>query len=188
MGAPENLQKLPGNLPVPRDDGAADHLLGAELPNISLPATSGQRVKPRSLAGRVVIYAYPMTGRPGVALPEGWNELPGARGCTPQACAFRDHHRELQSLGVSVFGLSTQPTGEQQEAALRLHLPFALLSDEKQVFTRALGLPAFRLGETAYLKRLTLIVQHGRIETVFYPVFPPDKNAEQVIEYVRGLH
>jgi len=173
-------------LPEPADDGAADHLAGLSLPRgIPLPATDGRAVDLAGLAGLNVIYAYPMTGRPDQPLPEGWDAIPGARGCTPQACAFRDHAAELRRLGVvEVFGLSTQTTDWQREAAGRLHLPFALLSDSALGLTAALGLPTFEVTGRTLLRRLTLILREARVEAVFYPVFPPDTAPAQVIEWL----
>jgi peroxiredoxin len=174
------------SLPKPVDDGAARHLLGVRLPRIALPATDGTGVDLSSLAGRVVLYAFPRTGRPGVPNPPGWDLIPGARGCTPQTCAFRDHFAELQSLGVRhLFGLSTQSTAYQQETATRLHLPFPLLSDESLRLTTALRLPTFETSGMTLLKRLTLIVRDGGIEHVFYPVFPPDRNATEVVGWLK---
>ncbi len=174
-------------LPVPEDDGAADHLPGGILPALSLQATDGHSIDLLSLAGTTVIYIYPMTGRPDVPLPEGWDMIPGARGCTPQSCAFRDHYAELQDLGVAqLFGLSTQDSAYQQEAAERLHLPFPLLSDEALRFTEALQLPTFEAAGQRLLKRLTLIAEDGRIAKVFYPVFPPDRSAEDVIAWLQS--
>jgi peroxiredoxin len=181
-----NPYELPADLPVPIDDGACDHLPGLRLPSIPLMSTSGQTVDLSSLQGRVVVYCYPRTGRPGQEIPKGWDDIPGARGCTPQSCAFRDHHAEFVALGARVFGLSTQTTDYQREAVARLHLPFELLSDEKLSFARAMRLPTFECGwafgaqPETLIKRLTLILAGGKIEKVFYPVFPPDKNAEQV--------
>ncbi len=173
------------DIPAPEDDGAAQHLDGRPLPPIALAATDGRTIDLSSLTGRHVIYAYPMTGRPGVDLPEGWDQIPGARGCTPQSCAFRDHLSELQSLGVSeVFGLSTQSTDYQAEAVERLHLPFALLSDMDLEFTRALELPTMAVAGMTLLRRLTMIVDDGRINRVFYPVFPPDKNPAEVMAWL----
>jgi peroxiredoxin len=174
-------------LPVPEDDGAARHLPGLRMPSIALAATDESTVDLASLAGRVVVYAYPRTGRPGEPNPDGWEAIPGARGCTPQTCAFRDHFAELRALGVAhLFGLSTQSTQYQREAAERLHLPFPLLSDESLALTRALRLPTFTTHGMTLLKRLTLIVRDGAIEHVFYPVFPPDRNAGDVIEWLRA--
>jgi peroxiredoxin len=176
-------------LPVPEDDGAARHLSGLRMPSTTLAATDGSSVDLSSLAGRAVVYAYPRTGRPGEPNPDGWEAIPGARGCTPQTCAFRDHFAELQALGVRrLFGLSTQSTEYQREAAERLHLPFPLLSDESLALTRALRLPTFTIHGMTLLKRLTLILRDGAIEHVFYPVFPPDRNAGDVIAWlqVRG--
>ena len=182
-----NPNVLPPNIPAPQDDGAADHLTGIALPDLALPATSGGPVNLSKLAGRIVLYIYPRTGVPGVDLPPGWNDIPGARGCTPQSCAFRDHHAELKALGVAqVFGLSTQDTAYQQEAATRLHLPFAILSDEKLAFTKALRLPTFTVAGMTLLKRMALVIDNGKIVKVFYPVFPPDKNAEEVVAWIQA--
>jgi peroxiredoxin len=147
-------------------------------------STVGEPVDLSVLSGRTVVYCYPRTGRPEEGLPRGWDEIPGARGCTPQSCAFRDHHEELRSLGARVFGLSTQSTGYQREAAERLRLPFALLSDERLAFARALGLPTFEVEGMTLIKRLTLVIDEGRIEKVFYPVFPPNENAKEVAEWL----
>lgn len=182
-----NPNILPPNIPAPQDDGAADHLTGMTLPDRALPATSGGPVNLSKLAGRTVLYIYPRTGVPGVDLPPGWNDIPGARGCTPQSCAFRDHHAELKTLGVAqLFGLSTQDTAYQQEAATRLHLPFAILSDEKLAFTQALNLPTFTVAGMTLLKRMALVIDDGKITKVFYPVFPPDKNAEEVVAWLQA--
>jgi len=182
-----NPNILPPNIPAPQDDGAADHLTGMTLPDLALRATSGGPVNLSKLAGRTVLYIYPRTGVPGVDLPPGWNDIPGARGCTPQSCAFRDHHAELKTLGVAqLFGLSTQDTAYQQEAATRLHLPFAILSDEKLAFTNALRLPTFTVAGMTLLKRMALVIDDGAITKVFYPVFPPDKNAEEVVAWIQA--
>ena len=179
--------QLPDDLPVPEDDGAAAHLLGVSLPDIALPATSGGPVELASLAARTVIYAYPRTGVPEEPkFFEGWEQIPGARGCTPESCAFRDHHGELQGAGAGVFGLSTQDTGFQRAAAERLHLPFALLSDDRLELTRALKLPTFEVNGLTLMKRLTMVVRAGVIEHVFYPVFPPDRHAEQVLDWLKA--
>ena len=175
-----NLQKLPDNLPVPEDDGACDHLPGVKLPHLLLASTSGKPVDLSELTGRAIVYCYPMTGRPDRDLPEGWDEIPGARGCTPQSCGFRDHHEEILGLGARIFGLSTQDTGYQREALERLGLPFEVLSDEGLSFAGALGLPTFEADGRTMIKRLTLVVYDGRIEKVFYPVFPPGENAGEV--------
>ena len=174
-------------LPRPADDGAARHLVEMHIPSCPLRATDGTDVDLSALPGRVVVYAYPRTGRPGVANPPGWDAIPGARGCTPQSCSFRDHFAELQSLGVNrVFGLSTQSSEYQQEAAARLHLPFPLLSDASLRLTGALRLPTFETAGMTLLKRLTLIIEDGRIAHAFYPVFPPDRSASQVIDWLRS--
>ena len=181
------FEQLPADLPVPEDDGGADHLTGLPMPSLALPATTGGTVDLTEVPSpRVVVYAYPKTGRPGVPLPDGWDLIPGARGCTPESCDFRDHHGELSALGAEVFGLSSQSTDYQAEAADRLHLPFALLSDERCELADALRLPTFTVeGERLY-RRLTLVVRDGRIEHVFYPVFPPDEHAAQVLTWLRA--
>ena len=182
-----NPNILPSGIPAPQDDGGARHLIGMRLPDLALPATDGGSVSLATLKGRTVVYLYPRTGVPGVDLPEGWDSIPGARGCTPQSCGFRDHFAELQRLGVAqVFGLSTQDTGYQQEAASRLHLPFAILSDEKLAFTRALNLPTFTAAGMTLLKRMALVIDDGVITKAFYPVFPPDKNAAEVIAWIQA--
>ena len=180
----DNLQQLPAGLPEPVDDGAADHLPGMSLPPVSLASTEGGRVDLSALPGKTVVYCYPMTGRPDRELPESWDEIPGARGCTPQSCSFRDHHEELGELGARVFGLSTQSTEYQREAAERLRLPFALLSDEGLDFARAAGLPTFEVEGELLTKRLTMILDDGRISKVFYPVFPPNESAQRVVEWL----
>ena len=177
--------ELPKDLPRPVDDGAATHLQGMALPTVVLPATDGASVDLSRIPGRVVIYVYPMTGRPGVALPDGWDGIPGARGCTPQSCAFRDHYAELQSLNTAVFGLSTQDTDHQKEARDRLHLPFELLSDSEHRLKQLLRLPTFAVAGRELYKRLTLVADAGRISKVFYPVFPPDQNAGDVLAWLR---
>ena len=172
-------------IPAPQDDGAARHLRGAMLPSLALPATDGKSVDLSKLPGRTVVYAYPRTGKPGVPNPTGWDMIPGARGCSPQSCAFRDHFAELKRLGVAqVFGLSTQDTAYQKEAAERLHLPFPLLSDAAFALARALRLPTFEVDAMTLLKRVTLVIDSGRITHVFYPVFPPDQNAALVVEWL----
>ena len=184
MVSPDGLHELPENLPVLEDDGAADHLPGARLPSVPLASTASNLVDLSALDGRTVVYCYPMTGKPGKALPQGWNEIPGARGCTPQSCSFRDHYAELRNLRARVYGISTQDTGYQTEAAERLQLRFELLSDEDLEFATALGLPTFEVEGMLLLKRLTFVANSGLIEKVFYPVFPPNKNAEEVIEWL----
>ena len=176
---------LPPDLPRPVDDGACDHLPGMQMPPVSLPSTAGRMVNlAERTASRTVIYCYPRTGVPGEPLPDGWDAIPGARGCTPQSCAFRDHHRELAALGADVFGLSTQTTDYQREMAERLHLPFEVLSDAEFTFCEALRLPTFEAAGMRLIKRLTLVVRDGAIETVFYPVFPPDESADQVLRWL----
>jgi peroxiredoxin len=178
--------QLPQNLPVPQDDGACAHLPGRHLPDLSLASTSGHRVNLRQQAGLIVLYAYPMTGRPGVPLPVGWDEIPGARGCTPESCGFRDHHAEIRELGAEMFGLSTQSSDYQREVRDRLGLPFDLLSDESFAFTDSLRLPTFSIASMRLLRRLTIISLLGKIERVFYPIFPPDQHAARVVAYLKG--
>lgn len=176
-------------IPAPTDDGGAAHLTGMRVPSIALQATDGTTVDLSSLTtrGRMVVYTYPRTGRPGVPNSEGWDLIPGARGCTPQTCAFRDHFAELKALGVDyLFGLSTQGPAYQREAAERLHLPFTILSDELFELTIALHLPTFATNGMTLLKRLTLVINNGVIEHVFYPVFPPDRNADDVIAWLKS--
>lgn len=174
-------------IPAPLDDGATHHLAGARMASVPLRATNGDVVDLSALAGRVVVYAYPRTGRPDVANPDGWDMIPGARGCTPQSCSFRDHFAELKGLGVShLFGLSTQEHDYQREAAGRLHLPFALLSDASLQLTRAMKLPTFETSGMTLLKRFTLVIDRGTVEHVFYPVFPPDRSASDVIGWLTG--
>ena len=181
-----NLNQLPTDLPVPQDDGACNHLVGMPLPNVALLATDGSMVNLSQLAGRLVIYCYPMTGQPNVPLPEGWDQIPGARGCTPQSCAFRDHYQELQALNANVFGLSVQSTDYQREMATRLHLPFQVLSDEQYQFQKALNLPTFVAAGMTLLKRVTLISHQGRIEAVHYPIFPSDSDPAWVLDYLKS--
>jgi peroxiredoxin len=177
--------QLPKDLPVPIDDGAAAHLPGLKLPNVSIVSTNGANINIRELKGRWVIYVYPMTGRPGVPLPDGWDGIPGARGCTPQSCSFRDHYAELKELHTGVFGLSAQSSEYQREARDRLHLPFELLSDSGLQLKDALRLPTFTVAGMELFKRLTLVTSDGIIEKVFYPVFPSDQNADEVLTWLR---
>ena len=180
------LTQLPANLPVPKDDGACAHLLGRHLPDLSLVSTSGHHINLRHRPGLSVLYAYPLTGRPGVPLPTDWDEIPGARGCTPESCSFRDHHAEIRQLGAEVFGLSTQSTDYQREVRDRLHLTFDLLSDEAFTFTDALSLPTFTAASMRLLRRVTIISHSGVIERVFYPIFPPDSHPADVVSYLNS--
>jgi len=184
MARSDNIFEIPKDLPVPVDDGACDHLSGMKLPSVPLNSTAGRIVDLATLPGRTVMYCYPRTGRPDVDPPQGWNEIPGARGCTPQSCAFRDHFNELKALGAGVFGLGAQTTEYQREAAERLHLPFELLSDANLAFAKALRLPTFEVESMTLIKRLTLVIRDGQVEKVFYPVFPPDANAAKVVEWL----
>jgi peroxiredoxin len=177
---------LPDDLPEPIDDGAADHLPGTAMPALTLPATDGTQVRldePR--LGRTILYLYPMTGEPGTPLPDGWNEIPGARGCTPESSGFRDHHAELTQAGAStVFGLSSQSPEYQAELAQRLALPFPILSDEPLALAQRLTLPTFETAGMRLYRRLTMIISDATIEHVFYPVFPPDRHAAQVLGWL----
>src|SRR5271155_5146897 len=178
---------LPAGIPVPQDDGAARHLVGMRLPDLPLPATRSGAFNLSLLLGRIGLFICPRPGVPGVVLRPGWDDIPGARGCTPQSCSFRDHFAELKALGAAhVFGLSTQDTDYQREAAERLRLPFPILSDAELKFTRALKLPTFGVAGMTLLKRMVLIVDDGVIGKVFYPVFPPDRSAAEVIDWLRS--
>ena len=189
-GRPDDLHSLPPDLPVPADDGACAHLAGRELPAVELPTTAGRRIPLDQLGdGTTVIYAYPRTGLPDREPPGGlaaWDSIPGMRGCTPQACSYRDHHAELRGAGAAVFGLSTQPIDDQREMAERLHLPFEVLSDERFELTEALALPTVTVAGHRVLRRFTLVARAGRIERVFYPVFPPDSDAPRVLAHLLG--
>jgi peroxiredoxin len=186
-----NLHQLPPDLPAPADDGACDHLPGSRVPSVRLASTGGGVVDLAEVAQRpTVFFFYPRTGEPGQAAGPEWDAIPGARGCTPQSCGFRDLHREFTKLTVSVFGISTQETGYQREFVTRNHVPFELLSDRDLSLTRALRLPTFeypveRGGPTTLIKRMAWFVERGSIEKVWYPVFPPDRNAEMVLAWLR---
>jgi peroxiredoxin len=173
-------------IPAPQDDGGARHLAGMAVPDVGLAATDGMLVSLAKLPGRVVVFAYPRTGVPGqISLVDDWDMIPGARGCTPQTCAFRDLHKVMITAGASrVFGLSTQDTAYQREAAERLHLPFPLLSDERLALASALRLPTMEVAGNTLIKRLALVIDDGTIAKVFYPVFPPDRNAGDVLAWL----
>ena len=177
-------QDLPPDLPAPVDDGACDHLPGMPLPSLALASTAGDPIDLAALPGRLVVYCFPRAGQPDAPSPPGWDQIPGARGCTPQSVAFRNHHDKIRALHAAVFGLSTQSPAAQAEIAARLNLPFPLLSDAGLDFARALNLPTFAVDGTTLIKRLTLIVTEGAIEKVFYPVFPPDRSADEVIVWL----
>jgi peroxiredoxin len=181
-----DLTTLPDGLPVPVDDGACDHLAGGRIPPVLLTGSSGHVVNLAALSGRAVVYFYPAIGRPGAPLGPEWNAVPGARGCTPQACGFRDHHAELQALGVRTYAVSAQPLADQQEAGRRLELPFELLNDSALELATAMRLPTFEYKGVTLIKRLSLIVSDGEIEKVFYPVFPPDRSAAEVVDWLRN--
>jgi peroxiredoxin len=179
---------LPDGLPIPENDGAADHLPGLAVPPLTFTATDGRLVNVSRLGrGRTVIYLYPLTGRPGIDLPAGWDAIPGARGCSTEACDFRDHHHELTAAGVdAVYGFSSQPTDYQAEVAERLRLPFTMLSDEGFQLENALSLPTFKAeGHDRLYSRLTLVIRDGIIEHAFYPIFPPNTHAQQVLAWLQ---
>lgn len=184
MAQRDDIHAIPDDLPVPEDDGAADHLPNAAVPPVALPATTGDAIRLDELDGRTVLFCYPRTGRPDQELPPGWDAIPGARGCTPEACGFRDAHMRFAALGVRVLALSTQPSDYQREMAARLHLPFPVLSDERLELTRALELPTFETSGWTLLRRLTLVIDDGTIGHVFYPVFPPDAHAGAVLGWL----
>jgi peroxiredoxin len=173
------------SIPEPVDDGKASHLSGMTVPDVALQSTDGKQTNISSLSGMTVLFVYPMTGKPDVPLPDGWDEIPGARGCTPQSCSFRDHYEEIRALGIeNLFGLSTQDTEYQKEAVERLHLPFPMLSDLELEFSKTLNMPMMIVEGMTLLKRITFVINQGIINKVFYPVFPPDKNPQEVISYL----
>ncbi|MDG1336038.1 MAG: peroxiredoxin [Tateyamaria sp.] len=178
----KTYETMPEDLPQPIDDGACDHLIGMKLPDIDLPATDGSVVNLSEQKRKTVVYCYPMTGKPGIPLAEGWDEIPGARGCTPQSCSFRDHHSELSALGADVFGLSAQNTEYQREMVERLHLPFLVLSDANFKFCELMRLPTFEVSGMRLLKRVTMIAENNTVMKVHYPIFPSDSDAPWVIE------
>lgn len=181
---PPDVLTLPDGLPVPIDEGACDHLQGMAIPAMRLPATDGAIIDLGNLPDRTVIYAYPRTRPPGEAARDDWDTIPGARGCTPETCAFRDHYAELRELGTSVYGLSTQSTAFQQEVVDRLHLPFSLLSDQRLELVQALRLPTMAFDGETLIRRLTLVIRNRAIEHVFYPIFPPDCHAHEVRDWL----
>jgi peroxiredoxin len=182
-----DYSQLPADLPVPEDDGAADHLTGMALPEVRLPSTLGGSIDlAKTRQGHLVAYVYPRTGKLGQPSPTGWDDIPGARGCTPQSCAYRDSLAEFSSLGAAVIGIGAQSSGEQREFAEREHIPFPLLSDSELNLARELRLPTFEAEGMTLYKRLTLVAEEGRISKVFYPVFPPDRNAAEVLAWLRN--
>jgi peroxiredoxin len=181
-----DFSRLPADLPVPEDDGAADGLVGRDVPDLALPSTQGGELGLRdAAAGLLVAYVYPMTGTPGEPLPEGWDDIPGARGCTPQSCAYRDALADFGRHGADLVGISAQNAPEQAEFAAREHIPYPLLSDAPLALATALGLPTFTTAEGRSLyRRLTFVAEAGRIVKAFYPVFPPDRDAAQVLAWL----
>ncbi len=186
MARTEDLHRLPPDLPQPVDDAVCAHLPGRSLPRLALPSTAGALIDLAAEPGRLVLYCFPRASQPDVPSPAGWDQIPGARGCTPQSLAFRAHHQEIAALGASLFGLSTQTPAAQTEIATRLSLPFPLLSDADLAFAGALQLPTFEIAGQTLIRRLTLIATAGRIEHVFYPVFPPDRNAADVVAWLQA--
>ncbi|MGI9491471.1 MAG: peroxiredoxin [Geminicoccaceae bacterium] len=184
MKATQDPTQLPPDLPRPKDDGACDHLVDRPLHSLALPSTDGGTFDIATSPGRFVVYCFPMAGQPGVPLPDGWDNIPGARGCTPQSMAFRDQYEDIRAFHVGVIGISTQAPEAQAEIANRLALPFPLLSDETLAFAKSLDLPTFEVDGKIMIKRLTLIVTEGMIDHVIYPVFPPDKAAEEAIVWL----
>jgi peroxiredoxin len=182
-----DFSNLPADLPVPVDDGAADHLTGSAVPHVALASTLGGELDLAQAASeRLVVYVYPRTGTPGQPSPEGWDDIPGARGCTPQSCAFRDAQQELARHGAALVGISTQTPEEQAEFAQREHIPYPLLSDHELALAEAMGLPTFAAGGLQLYKRLTFVAEESRIVRVFYPVFPPDRNATDVLAWLHA--
>ena len=180
-----DYSSLPPHLPVPEDDGAADHLPGAALPSLALQSTAGGSINLAAFApGRLVAYVYPRTGTPGEPSPPGWDDIPGARGCTPQSCAYRDSRARFEQLGAAVVGISAQPAAEQAEFAAREHIPFPLLSDPELELSARLGLPTFEAAGMTLYRRLTLVADAGTVVKAFYPVFPPDRDAAEVLDWL----
>lgn len=184
MARSDDLYSLPEGLPEPVDDGACDHLTGMSLPSIPLMSTDGDSVDLARLTGTTVLFIYPRTGTPDSDPPPGWDMTPGMRGCTPQACRYRDSHAQFQQHGVRLFGLSSQESSYQQEMATRLHLPFPILSDADFRLANTLRLPTIEISGMTVIKRITLVIKDGVIRKVFYPVFPPDKNADRVLAWL----
>lgn len=183
-----DFRSLPDDLPVPIDDKAADHLTGMQVPQVRLPLASGGEVDLREASrDRLVVFIYPRTGTPGMPLIDGWDQIPGARGCTPQSCAYRDRISEFETLGVTLFGLSSQPIGEQSDFQEREGIPYGLLNDSGFALGKDLDLPVFQAGGMELYRRLSFIAVEGEIVKVFYPVFPPDKNAAAVLDWLRSM-
>ena len=175
---------LPEGLPPPEDDGACDHLPGLAVPDLTMATSAGPVNLARFALERLVLYVYPRSGRPGQPLLPGWDDIPGARGCTPQSCAFRDHAADLAEHGAVVAGLSAQSLDDQREFAERNRMPFPIVSDERLELAQALDLPTFEVEGLTLYKRVTLVAERGRIVKIFYPVFPPDRNAEEVLAWM----
>jgi peroxiredoxin len=187
LGMSGDYSRLPDDLPAPIDDGAADGLVGRSLPDLALPSSGGGELRLRDLAARLLVaYVYPMTGTPGRPLPHGWDDIPGARGCTPQSCGYRDALAEFEQVGAALIGISAQSAAEQAEFAAREHIPFPLLSDDGLRLDAALGLPTFKADGGTFYRRLTFVAVGGRIVKVFYPVFPPDRDAGEALAWLRA--
>ena len=187
MAPVDDIRTLPPDLPVPPDDGACAHLLGLRVPPVILVSTAGRAVRLSELPGQTVVYCYPRTGEDGLEPPPGWNEIPGARGCTPQTCGFRDRYAAFRDIGAEVFGMSTQTTEYQREMVERLDVGFEVLSDSRLEMVNAAGLPSFGFRGMTLIKRLTLFINDGVIEHVIYPVFPPDRSAEVALQWLTGV-
>ena len=179
-----DLSQVPDDLPRPLDDGACDHLVGEQLPLLTLSAHDGRQVELGGLNGISVLFCYPMTGKPGVPLPANWDQIPGARGCTPQSCTYRDNFDRFVHHSAAIYGVSTQHSDDQREAAIRLNLPYRLLSDQDLLFASALRLPTFSVGDLTLIRRLTLICHNGIIVQSFYPIFPSDSDVPDVIQWL----
>lgn len=183
-----DLTSLPPDLPIPADDGAAAHLVGQPIPHLSVLSTAGRVVALDELGpGRTILYLYPLTGGPDIDLPDGWDTIPGARGCTTEACDFRDHHSDLLDAGATaVFGLSCQDSDYQREVVDRLRLPFDMLSDVELGLAEKLNLPTFHAGGRTLYKRLTLVIAGSAVQHAFYPIFPPNRHAQEVLAWLRA--
>ncbi|VAW52529.1 Alkyl hydroperoxide reductase subunit C-like protein [hydrothermal vent metagenome] len=181
----KDLYQLPEGLPVPVDDGACNHLEGAPFPSMLITVTPHATYDFSKEKGINIIFFYPMIGHPDSLPMTGWNEIPGARGCTPQALSYKNYFRQITKLGVRLFGASSQALKEQNDAIDRLKLPFELINDSSFLLSNALKLPTFQFNEIKMIKRLTLVVVDGVIKKVFYPVFPPNKNVDDVIVWLK---
>jgi len=179
------LTSLPDDLPQPEDDGKAKHLEGMDIPLVSLESTNGEFSTKTFQKGNYILFCYPMTGKPDIELPKGWNDIPGARGCTPENLVFKQLYLDFKDLNVTIYGISTQSIDDQNEMAQRLQIPFEVISDENHLLTKALNLPTMSVENILMIKRITLVIQDGTIKKVFYPVFPPNKHPNDVLQWVK---